>query len=275
MGGSWHFCNFVSARGLPLVITSSLWIDEETKHLYPISEIRAQFALADVVVTNSRIESEALARVLDLPTNLFMAVMNGVDPRFAALHDPRPFREAYGIEGPFVLNIANIEARKNQLNLVRALTGHDPPLVMIGHVRDPAYAEQVFAESGGRARYLGFLDHESPLLVSAYAACAAFVLPSTLETPGLAALEAAAAGAPLVMTRVGAPPEYFGALCEYVDPADPADIARGIAAALAHGPAPALSAHVVNNYTWSHVTAALPDVYRTAVERRDRRRRVI
>jgi glycosyltransferase involved in cell wall biosynthesis len=270
MGGSVHFCNFVSERGRPLVITSSLWIDEATRHLYPIGEIRSQLALADVVVTNSDLESEALATVLDLPRDLFMTVMNGVDPRFAAPHDPSPFRETYGIDGPFVLNVANIEKRKNQLNLIRALSRHDPPLVMIGQVREPAYADQVFAEGEGRLRYLGFLEHESPLLPSAYAACAAFVLPSTLETPGLAALEAAAAGAPVVVTRTGAPTEYFGALCEYVDPADPADIARGIAAALASGPAPELSAHIIKNYTWPHVTAALPEVYRTAVERRHR-----
>ena len=51
IAGSLHFCKFVRERGLPLVITSSLWVDEETKQLYPIEEIRSQLALADVVVT--------------------------------------------------------------------------------------------------------------------------------------------------------------------------------------------------------------------------------
>ncbi|MGB6535137.1 MAG: glycosyltransferase [Xanthobacteraceae bacterium] len=254
---------------MPLVITSSLWIDEETKHLYPVEEIRSQLALADVVVTNSNAESEALARILELPSDLFMAVMNGVDARFAVPHDPSLFRRTFGIEGPFILNVANIEKRKNQLNLVRALASHDYPLVMIGQVREPAYAKQIFAEGGDRVRYLGFLDHESPLLPSAYAACSAFVLPSTLETPGLAALEAAAAGAKIVVTRVGAPREYFDAMCHYVDPSDPADIARGVGAALQQGPPTGLSAHVIKNFLWPHVTAALPDVYRTALRRRD------
>lgn len=56
IAGSLHFCKFVRERGLPLVITSSLWVDGETKQLYPIEEIRPQLALADVVVTNSRAE---------------------------------------------------------------------------------------------------------------------------------------------------------------------------------------------------------------------------
>ncbi len=36
------------------------------------------------------------------------------------------------------------------------------------------------------------LDHDDPLLASAYAAARVFALPSWFETPGLAALEAAA-----------------------------------------------------------------------------------
>ena len=48
---------------------------------------------------------------------------------------------------------------------------------------------------------------------SAYAAAEALVLPSFLETPGLVALEAAAAGIPrLVITNAGCTKEYFGNL---------------------------------------------------------------
>jgi len=272
IGGSFHFCNYVRQRGLPLVISSSLWVDEATKHLYPIDEIRSQLALADVVVPNSHAEAEALANFVGLSREQSIPVMNGVDPRFAAPHDPSLFRRMFEIDGPFILNVANIENRKNQLNLVRALIGNELPLVIIGQIREPDYAERVFAEAGGRVRYLGFLEHDDPLLASAYAACTVFALPSICETPGLAALEAAAAGASVVVTRVGAAREYFGNMCHYVDPADPADIARGIDAALAADPQSVLSSHVVENFTWPQVTAALPDIYRTAVARCDRRR---
>jgi len=272
IGGSFHFCNYVRQRGLPLVISSSLWVDEATKHLYPIDEIRSQLALADVVVPNSHAEAEALANFVGLSREQSIPVMNGVDPRFAAPHDPSLFRRMFEIDGPFILNVANIENRKNQLNLVRALIGNELPLVIIGQIREPDYAERVFAEAGGRVRYLGFLEHDDPLLASAYAACTVFALPSICETPGLAALEAAAAGASVVVTRVGAAREYFGNMCHYVDPADPADIARGIDAALAADPQSVLSSHVVENFTWPRVTAALPDIYRTAVARCDRRR---
>ena len=44
-----------------------------------------------------------------------------------------------------------------------------------------------------------------------------FALPSTLETPGLAALEAAALGIPIIITSEGCAKEYFGKIDTYYD----------------------------------------------------------
>lgn len=267
IGGSIQFCGYVRSRGLPLVVSSSLWLTEETTGLYPIDEIRAQLSIADLVITNSEMESEALSRVLGLPRDHFAAVLNGVDPGFARPPDPDMFRSHFGIDGPFVLTVGNVEPRKNQLGLVRAMEGHELPVVILGHVRDQGYATLTFATGGDRVRFLGPLHHADPLLASAYAACAVFVLPSTLETPGLAALEAAAAGAPLVITREGSTREYFGDMAQYVDHADDADIRRGIDAALAAGAHPALQRHVAANFGWETVTARLASIYRELVAR--------
>lgn len=270
MGGSTHLCNYVKQRGLPLVISSSLWLTDATRHRYPVAEIRAQLSLADLVITNSIMESDALARVLDLPQELFAVVANGFEPRFATA-TPTAFREAFPVPETFVLNIGNLEPRKNQLTLVRALKRLGLPLVLIGHLRDRAYAEQVFAEGGSRLHYLGPLDHGDPRLASAFAACNVFVLPSVLETPGLAALEAAAAGAPLVLTAEGSTREYFEGLADYVDPSDPGRIAAGVENALANGRNPLLKAHVEKNYSWPLVTKALPALYRLAQSRHQAR----
>jgi glycosyltransferase involved in cell wall biosynthesis len=265
-GGSIHFCAYVKKRGLPLVISSSLWISEQTRHLYPIDEIRAQLSLADMIVTNSRAESDLLSRLLEMPPDRFATVFNGFEPDFA-LADPKPFRDRFNIRGPFILNVANIEPRKNQLGLVRSLKGLGVPLVMIGSRRNNDYADAVMAEAGPEARYLGPLGHDDPGLASAFAACTVFALPSTLETPGLAALEASACGAPLVVTSEGPTREYFAEHAHYVDHGDPADIRRGILAAMAAGPDPVLRQRVVTQFPWTTVTAELVKVYRKAVER--------
>lgn len=261
IGGSIQFCGYVKSLGLPLVISTSLWITEDTAHRYPMEEIRAQLSLADAIVTNSETESDVLSRIFDLPRDRFNTVMNGVEAQFAASQDPALFRQRFGIEGPFVLNVGNVEARKNQLGLVHAMRGHDLPTVVIGHVREPDYGRQVIEEGGAMLRYLGPIDHADPVLVSAYAACAAFVLPSTLETPGLAALEAAAAGAPLVVTSEGSTRDYFGPWAHYVRHDDPADIRRGIDAALTAGPNAHLKSHIRDHFAWTSVTKSLADVY--------------
>jgi glycosyltransferase involved in cell wall biosynthesis len=270
VGGSVHFCKYVRSRGLPLVINSSLWVTEDTTSLYPIDEIRAQLALADVIVPNSTSEGDMLSRILALPREKFMPVMNGFDAHFAGQHDPQLFRSQFGISGQFVLNVANVEPRKNQLNLVRAMRQHELPLVIIGQIRDADYGKQVLAEGGARLHYLGPLKHDDPVCSSAYAASSAFVLPSTLETPGLSALEAAAAGIPLVITSEGSTRDYFNAFAHYVDHSNPNDIRRGIEAALSAGPDPRLKAHVCANFTWPAVTIPLLEVYRQAVARRSR-----
>jgi glycosyltransferase involved in cell wall biosynthesis len=266
LSGSVHFCSYVKKCGLPLVISSSLWVDEETRHLYPIDEIRAQLSLADVVVTNSEMESEQLAHALELPRERFVAVFNGFEQHFAA-SDPRPFREKFGVSGSFVLNVANIEPRKNQLGLVRALKGTGLPLVLIGSPRDRAYADQVLAEGGGEVTYLGALDHEDSHLASAYAGCVAFVLPSLLETPGLAALEAAAGGASVAITAGGSTREYFGDHVHYVDPNDLTSIRQGVECAIARGADPSLKSHVMPRFGWKTVTKELVRVYNKAQKR--------
>jgi glycosyltransferase involved in cell wall biosynthesis len=273
VGGSSHFCAFVKRLGLPLVVSSSLWMTEETKHLYPIDEIRAQLGLADRVVTNSEIECDTLARVLNLPRDKFVTVYNGVDEVFFERPGPGLFRQHIGNEAPFILNVGNIEPRKNQLRLAQAMKSHpDQKLLLVGHVRDEAYFNEVMLEAGSQATYVGPLPHDSELLRSAYQACSLFCLPSTLETPGLAALEAAAQGTPLLVTSEGSTREYFGDYATYVNPNDSQDIAQHIAQALlktgaGHDRASQRAASALGKeFSWATTTARLAQIYNTLVK---------
>ncbi|WP_343726937.1 glycosyltransferase [Burkholderia seminalis] len=259
VGGSVHFCNFVKQLQLPLVVSSSLWVTEDTKHLYPMGEIHHQFSLADRVVTNSEIESDTLARVFELPREKFVSVLNGVEPIFYDRQPASSFRDAFDLRGRFILNVGNIEPRKNQLTLVRAMKSFpELKLVLIGHQRDQAYARACLEAGGDQVIYLGALPHESPILRAAYAACEVFCLPSTLETPGLAALEAHAAGARIAITRVGSTQEYFGHHVTYLDPNDVSSIAQSIRLAMTLEPA---AARPERDLSWQAVLAPLKTLY--------------
>jgi len=262
MGGSVHFCAFVKNLGLPLLVSPNLWITEENKGNYPVEEIRTQFVLADRVICNSDMECELLAQVFNIPREKFSTVYNGVNEAFFEPSDPALFCLTFDIDGPFVLNVANLEPRKNQINLVRAMKAFPHlQLVLIGYQRDPDYAKACISEGGEQVRYIGSLPHDSPLLKSAYAACELFALPSTLETPGLAALEASACGAKVVITGEGCAREYFGKGAEYVRHDDVHDIVRGIAQTLSQ-PRSLLSTLVTRaNFTWRQAARTLAGLY--------------
>ncbi|KVS05672.1 glycosyltransferase family 4 protein [Burkholderia vietnamiensis] len=267
VGGSVHFCHFVKQLGLPLVISSSLWVTEDTRHLYPCDEIRHQLGLADRVIANSDIECDTLARVLNLSRDKFSSVLNGVDDVFFESVPAEQFRNAFDLHAPFVLNVGNIEPRKNQLALIRAMKQMpELKIVFIGHARDPAYARACRDESGDQALYLGPLEHHSPMLRSAYAACDVFCLPSTLETPGLAALEAYAVGTRIAITEVGSTREYFGDTpsVHFLRPDNVESIAAAVRAARASNGATIMPAmNREHRMSWHQITRSLKDIYST------------
>ena len=271
IGGSSHFCRFIKQLGLPLFVSSSLWMTEETKHLYPADEIRIQLELADCVVTNSGLESQILSRVLSLPLDKFETVYNGVDDIFFQIVPPEFFRDNFDIQEKFVLNVGNIEPRKNQLALIRAMKHFpDMKLVLIGHKRDVAYADQCIAVGGNQVIYVGPIDHYSPLLRSAYSACELFCLPSTLETPGLAALEAYASGCSIAVTEIGSAKEYFLDNVKYVDPDDDASIVKAIIEIIEVRKMPDRLVTPAKNpdfLNWNSVTQPLKNIYRSRIKK--------
>lgn len=267
-GGSLPFCYYVKHdRKLPLVITSSLWITEANKHNYPCDEIRSMLMLADRVVTNGVSEADNLASVLDVPREKFCVVFNGIDDEFTRQVDPALFRSHAQNFGPFVLSVGNIEPRKNQLALVRAMKMFpEYSLLLVGRVRDKAYAEQCFTEGGNQVVFHGVMAHDSPMLKSAMSACELFVMPSLLETPSLAALEAAAQGARIAITAEGSTREYFDDFVEYLDPLSVDSIAAAIDQSLSKAPDDdRLACHIKQNFTWNTVIGDLAQVYHSLV----------
>jgi glycosyltransferase involved in cell wall biosynthesis len=222
---------------------------------------RELLALSDRILPNSESEARQLLRLFAVPREKIVVVPNAVDDRFAWASAVR-FRDAHGLRD-FVLYTGRIEPRKNVLGLVRAIAGTGLPLVLIG---DPVpghetYAETCRARGRGFAHWLPAIPHDDPLLASAYAAARVFALPSWFETPGLAALEAAAAGCGVVITPYGSTRDYFGDRVEYARPDRPHAIQAAVVRAWEQGPQPDLASTVKNRYHWAHVARKTAEAY--------------
>jgi glycosyltransferase involved in cell wall biosynthesis len=86
-------------------------------------------------------------------------------------------------------------------------------------------------------------------------------LPSTLETPGLAALEAAASGTRLALTQDGCTREYFGDFAGYLDPYSVESIRETVLQALEKPKSPELPSFIHERYTWKRAAEQLVAVY--------------
>jgi glycosyltransferase involved in cell wall biosynthesis len=124
-----------------------------------------------------------------------------------------------------VLCVGRLEARKNQTATLLGLRASPLPITVVGAAHDPWPFDAVSAWSKN-SRFLGAVDRET--LLRLYGQCEIHVLASWVETAGIASLEAAAAGAKIVVGDRGAEPEYFEDDAEYADPADPESIAAAV-----------------------------------------------
>ena len=202
-------------------------------------------------------------------------VPNGVDLDMIG-GDSERFRKSYLpdmlYDEPFVLSAHRVERRKNTHLLVEACLRLGVPLVIAGQTNSSTqhdYVSRVMSRingSSGKVRYIGPLSKGS--LRDAYAAAHVHALPSTLETPGLASLEAGLNGCNLVVGRCQPVQEYLTGLAVLVRQ-DVQSIADGIALAMnsprdMFGQASAIS----ERYSWDEVISSTELAYDAAIHSR-------
>jgi glycosyltransferase involved in cell wall biosynthesis len=185
---------------------------------------------ADLVLTNSENSRQDIIKYLGIAPERVRAIYLGVEPEFQPIREKtriEPVLQKYGIKGPYILFVGNLEPRKNLIRLIEAYDwlrrthSVSHKLVLCGG-KGWLY-EDIFQ----RARRSPFSEDivftgyapagELPVLMSA---ADVFVYVSLYEGFGLPVLEAMACATPVIASNVSSLPEVVADAGLLVDPQD-------------------------------------------------------
>jgi glycosyltransferase involved in cell wall biosynthesis len=183
-------------------------------------------AVAKDYITNQGVAAERLA-----------IIPNGIDcARFARPSDARErIRKELkiGLDAPVLVTVASMTEQKGHAVMLAAIpeiASRFPNLVwiVVGTGKIQSEIRQM-ADQKGIAQYCRFLGNRRDIPDLLHASDV-FVLPSLWEGFGIAALEAAAAGLPLALSRTGGLEEVFGEpeTAMFSEPGNSAGLARNI-----------------------------------------------
>ncbi|MDO8462909.1 MAG: glycosyltransferase family 1 protein [bacterium] len=189
---------------------------------------------ADAIVAVSETTKRDIIETYGIPEAKVHVIMPGIDcthddasapPLSCALCCILP-------EGfPFILSLSEISPRKNLDGLVAAFELLDTPLHLViagksGSAVRALRRQITRSPAADRIHLIGAVaEHEKTALL-ARATC--FVVPSFWEGFGFPPLEAMVAGVPVIASAHGSLPEVLGDAALFVDPRDPAAIARAL-----------------------------------------------
>ncbi len=171
---------------------------------------------ASALLTVSEFSRDELATHLGLTPYRIQVIAPGVDERYqpSTPSEAQDFRQRRGLPERYLAAVGNTKAHKNLGLLAKVAPKLSVPIVLLA--------------GKGAAKELGFPDSTVELselpeeeMPRFYGAAQALLLPSRYEGFGLPALEAMAAGCPVLASNVSALPEVTGESAILLPPDDP------------------------------------------------------
>jgi len=228
------------------------------------------------ILTPSEFSRRAILRHYKLDERKVVVVPNAVSSSFRPVERESAaalVEEKFGISGPFVLTVGDLQPRKNHLGLLHAFEEtlrqhpHLPHrLVFVG--KETWYSKELHravlrSNIAGRVHFTGFV--EDPDLLQFYGACDLFVFPSYYEGFGLPILEAMACGRAVACSSATAMPEVADAAGILFDPYSVPEMARAIGDVLLDEEMRVrlerLGTNRAASFTWERAAQRTLDVY--------------
>jgi len=232
--------------------------------IYTAVVLRRLLDAADRIIAPSQNTADDLNTLLKVQADKIRVIPNGVDQIF--FDSPGINKKNGAARESYILFVGTPEPRKNLNRLLSAVRilrerGFNERLLLVG---SGGWGRNAISASEAAVQTLGRVSDSE--LASLYAHAACLALPSLHEGFGLPALEAMAAGTPVVAGNAGALPEVTGGAAVLVDPESEIAIADGIARALSDRDRLTAAGRArAREFTWERAAALTAEVYRELV----------
>ena len=224
--------------------------------------------LCDAIITETSKEKDFIVEAYNVDPSKIIVIPNGISQEILD-GDSTLFKKSYNEEGDFVIQVGRIDQNKNLLSVIKALAGTGIQLYVVG---GPAKGEEKYFDdcksaASDNVHFLGWINHNDPMLKSALRAAKVLVLPSYEEIFGNVIFEALANGTNVVASNV-LPVDEWGvsSAVETINPHDILDIRNKIKIALSKDIDPSIESFVKNEYSFSAIANKHINLYKSLLK---------
>ncbi|QDP86393.1 glycosyltransferase family 4 protein [Chryseobacterium sp. SNU WT5] len=177
---------------------------------------------ADLIIAISEQTKRDIIQFLKAPECKIRVVYQGCHHAFKENQSAdflASVKEKFNLPGRFILNVGTIEKRKNLLNIVKAITGTNIPLVVIGKKTKYFNKVKKYITKNKLESHVHVLENVSmEELAAIYKLADIFVYPSLFEGFGIPVIEALFSKSPVITSNLSCLPEAGGKDSLYIDP---------------------------------------------------------